>query len=90
MKTNEELQRDVRQAIKWEPLLKAVEIRVIATEGVITLTGTVDSYRKKAEAEAAARSVAGVQAVVEEIEVRFDNNLFSKNDSEIAAEGWVT
>jgi osmotically-inducible protein OsmY len=86
MKTNEELQRDVRQAIKWEPLLKAAEIRVIAKEGVITLTGTVDSYRKKAEAEAAARSVAGVQAVVEEIEIRFDNSLFSKNDNEIAAE----
>jgi osmotically-inducible protein OsmY len=86
MKTNEELQRDVRQAIKWEPLLKAVEIGVIAKGGVITLTGTVDSYRKKAEAEAAARSVAGVQAVVEEIEIRFDNSLFSKNDNEIAAE----
>jgi osmotically-inducible protein OsmY len=86
MKTNEELQRDVRQAIKWEPLLKAMEIGVIAKEGVITLTGTVDSYRKKAEAEAAARSVAGVQAVVEEIEIRFDNSLFSKNDNEIAAE----
>lgn len=93
MKTNEELQRDVRQAIKWEPLLRAVEIGVIAKEGVITLTGTVDSYRKKAEAEAAARSVAGVQAVVEEIEIRLDNSLFSKSDNEIAAEvlnafGW--
>ena len=66
--------------------MKAVEIGVIAKDGVIILTGTVDSYRKKAEAEAAARSVAGVQAVVEEIEIRFDNSLFSKNDSEIAAE----
>jgi len=66
--------------------LKDVEIGVVAKEGVITLTGTVDSYRKKAEAEAAARSVAGVQAVVEEIEIRFDNSLFSKNDNEIAAE----
>jgi osmotically-inducible protein OsmY len=86
MKTNEELQRDVRQVIKWEPLLKTSEIGVIAKEGVITLTGTVDSYRKKAEAEAAARSVAGVQAVVEGIEIRFDNSLFSNNDNEIAAE----
>jgi osmotically-inducible protein OsmY len=86
MKTNEELQRDVRQAIKWEPLLKAVEIGVIAKDGVITLTGTVDSYRKKTEAETAARSVAGVHAVVEEIEIRFDNSLFSKNDNDIAVE----
>jgi len=86
MKTNEELQRDVQLAIKWEPLLKDEEIGAVAKAGVVTLTGTVDSYRKKAEAEAAARSVAGVQAVVEEIEIRFDNSSFSKNDNEIAAE----
>ena len=28
MKTNEELQKDVQDAMKWEPLLKAAEIGV--------------------------------------------------------------
>ena len=43
MKTNADLQRDVQEAIKWEPLLSAAEIGVIAKAGVITLTGQVDS-----------------------------------------------
>lgn len=72
MKTNEELQKDVQDAIKWEPLLHAAKIGVIAIDGVITLTGTVDSYAKKLEAEDATKNVAGVRAVVEKIEVKYD------------------
>ncbi len=83
MKTNEDLQKDVQEAIKWEPLLHAAEIGVIAKDGVVTLTGTVDSYAKKMEAEAAAKSVAGVKAVVEKIEVKFSNS-FKKSDTDIA------
>ena len=62
MKTNQDLQKDVQDAIKWEPLLNAAEIGVIAKDGVITLTGTVDSYSKKLEAEGAAKNVSGVKA----------------------------
>ena len=83
MKTNEGLQKDVQDAIKWEPLLNAAEIGVIAKDGVITLTGTVDSYAKKSEAEKAAKSVTGVKAVVEEIEIRF-GTYGKKTDTEIA------
>jgi osmotically-inducible protein OsmY len=86
MKTNAELQRDVQEAIKWEPLLSAGEIGVTAKEGIVTLTGTVDSYWKKSEAEVAAKNVAGVKAVVEKIEIKFANNSFKKDDNEIAAE----
>jgi len=83
MKRNEDLQKDVQDAIKWEPLLNAAEIGVIAKDGVITLTGTVDSYAKKSEAEKAAKSVTGVKAVVEQIEIRF-GSYGKKNDTEIA------
>jgi len=69
MKTNEVLQKDVQDAIKWEPLLSAAEIGVIAKNGMITLTGTVDTYAEKSEAEEAAKKVTGVKAVVEEIQV---------------------
>jgi len=86
MKTNADLQKDVQDAIKWEPLLSAAEIGVIAKGGVITLTGQVDSYWKKTEAEEAARNVAGVKAVVEKIEIKFANDSFKKDDSEIATE----
>jgi osmotically-inducible protein OsmY len=44
MKTNEELQKDVRDAIKWEPLLSAAEIGSVVKDGVVSLTGEVDSY----------------------------------------------
>lgn len=85
MKTNENLQRDVQDAIKWEPLLNAAEIGVIAHNGVVTLTGTVDSYAKKIEAEEAAKNVGGVKAVVEKIDIKFSGT-WRKDDTEIATE----
>ena len=85
MKTNEELQKDVQDAIKWEPLLHAAEIGVIANDGIITLTGNVDSYPEKAEAEYAAKNVAGVLAVVEKINIDF-KNWDSTSDADIAKE----
>lgn len=74
MKTNEDLQRDVMDAIKWEPLLNAAEIGVTVKDGVVTLTGVVDNYLKKIEAEEAAMNVRGVKAIVEKIEVEFNES----------------
>ncbi|MEM0575663.1 BON domain-containing protein [Flavobacterium polysaccharolyticum] len=85
MKTNAELQTDVQNAIKWEPLLNAAEIGVTAKDGVISLTGVVDSYAKKVEAENAAKKVIGVKALVEKIEVKFPSS-FVKTSLEIANE----
>ena len=82
--SNEDLQRDVQDAIKWEPLLNAAEIGVTAKDGVITLTGTVDSYAKKLEAEDAAKSVRGVKAVVVKLDIKFGSDWEKKDDSEIA------
>jgi len=85
MKNNSELQTDVQNAIKWEPLLNAAEIGVTAKDGVVSLTGVVDSYAKKMEAENAAKKVIGVKALVEKIEVRFPSS-WSKTNAEIANE----
>ena len=85
MKTNEDLQKDVLNAIKWEPLLNAAEIGVTAKDGIVTLTGVVDSYAKKLEAEDATKNVAGVKAVVEKIEIRFSSK-GQKPNGEIATE----
>ena len=85
MKTNEELQKDVQNAIKWEPLLNAAEIGVTAEDGVVSLTGVVDSYPKKLEAENAAKNVAGVKAVVENIEIKL-SSLWNKSNVDIANE----
>lgn len=85
MKNNSELQTDVQNAIKWEPLLNAAEIGVTAKDGVVSLTGVVDSYAKKLEAENAAKKVIGVKALVENIEVKFPS-AWSKTNIEIANE----
>ena len=85
MKNNSELQTDVQNAIKWEPLLNAAEIGVTAKDGVISLTGVVDSYAKKLEAENAAKKVIGVKALVEKIEVKFPSS-WAKTNLEIANE----
>jgi osmotically-inducible protein OsmY len=85
MKSNEELQKDVMDAIKWEPLLNAAEIGVTVKDGVVTLSGIVNNYSKKAEAEHAAKNVTGVNAVVEKIEIKFDSNE-KKNDNSLADE----
>lgn len=85
MKNNEKLQTDVENAIKWEPLLNAAEIGVTAKDGVVTLSGVVDNYSKKMQAENAAKKVIGVKAIVENIEVKFPNT-WTKTNEEIANE----
>ncbi len=85
MKSNQELQRDVENAIKWEPLLNPAEIGVTAKDGVVSLTGVVDSYAKKMEAENAAKKVIGVKALIEEIEVKFPSS-WTKTNAEIGNE----
>ncbi len=85
MKTNAELQNDVQDAIKWEPLLNAAEVGVTAKDGVVSLTGVVDSYAKKMEAEGAAKKVIGVKAIVEKIEVKIPAT-WTKTNAEIASE----
>jgi osmotically-inducible protein OsmY len=83
MKSNEQLQKDVMDALKWEPQLHAAEIGVIVHDGIVTLTGTVNNYNKKIAAESATKDVAGVKAVVEKIDVRYDHS-GKKTDDDIA------
>lgn len=85
MKTDVELQKDVQDAMKWEPLLHSAEIGVIVKNGIVTLAGPVDSYAKKLQAEHAARNVSGVRILVENIEVRLPDPR-SKTDVDIASE----
>ena len=86
MKTNAELQKDVQDSIKWEPMLNAAEIGVTVKDGVVTLTGVVDLYSKKTEAQDAAKNVVGVKVVVEKIEVKYNSTWGKKDDNEIATE----
>lgn len=84
MKTDLEIQKDVMAELQWQPFLHAAEIGVSVKNGIVTLTGQVDSYAKKLEAEQAAKKVFGVKAVAEEIQVGL-SPAYRKNDTEIAA-----
>lgn len=83
MKTDQQLQQDVMDELKWDPLLTASEIGVSVKNSVVTLSGYVDSYSKKLAAENAAKRVKGVHAVAEDIEIRLGMD-GRRNDTEIA------
>jgi len=70
MKSDSEIERDVREELKWDPDLDATDIAVSVKNGVVTLTGFTRSYTDRLEAELAAKRVAGVHAVANDIEVR--------------------
>ena len=70
MKSDSEIERDVRDELKWDPDLDATDIAVSVKNGVVTLTGFTRSYTDRLEAELAAKRVAGVHAVANDIEVR--------------------
>jgi osmotically-inducible protein OsmY len=83
-KTDEEIQRDVLAELKWEARVQPNEIGVAVKNGIVTLTGTVDSFTKKWAAEEAAERVRGVVAVANEIEVRLPTSA-ERTDGDIAA-----
>lgn len=70
MKTDEELRASVIAEFEWNPRIKSKQIGVIVKDGAVTLTGMVESYIEKIDAERAAKSVQGVRAVAEDIEVK--------------------
>jgi len=79
--TDEEIQKDVLAELKWDAQVQPNEIGVSVKDGVVTLTGWVDSYLKRWAAEDAAHRVGGVKAVANDIEVK----LFSeRTDADIA------
>ncbi len=87
MKTDAELQQHVMDELKWEPTIHAAEIGVAVKDGVVTLSGSVDSYGKKWAADRAAKRVFGVKAVTDEIKVTLAGS-YKRTDKEIAE--WAT
>jgi osmotically-inducible protein OsmY len=67
--------------LQWDPSVKAAEIGVHVKDGVVTLSGYVDSYSKRWAADRAAARVFGVKAVVEVIQVRLPDPLKRPDES---------
>ena len=69
--------------ISSEPYLNSSDIGVSCKNGVVTLGGKVDAYYKKMAAENAAKRVAGVKVVAENIEVGLAS-ISNRTDTDIA------
>lgn len=83
MKSDIEIQKDVIEQLKWEPFLNASQIGVAVKNGIVTLSGQVDTYSKKILAEKTVKKVAGVKAIAEDIQVGISPS-YKKTDTEIA------
>ena len=85
MRADSDIKRDVEEELKWEPNVDATDIAVAVKNGVVTLTGFVRSYAHKLAAERAAKSVAGVVGLANDLEVRLPG-ADERPDPEIARE----
>jgi osmotically-inducible protein OsmY len=83
MKTDTQLQTDVLAELRWDPSVNAAAIGVEATNGVVTLTGEVATFSEKWDAERIAQRVAGVGALVIQIDVMLPG-LSVRSDADIA------
>lgn len=70
MRLDADIKRDVEDELRWDPSIDATDIGVAVHNGVVTLSGFVRSYAEKTEAERAAKRVAGVVGVADDLEVR--------------------
>ena len=84
VRSDEDIQRDVLEELAWEAEVQANEIGVAVNDGIVTLTGWVDSFPKKWAAERAAHRVRGVVAVANDIDVRLPGSA-ERTDADIAA-----
>jgi osmotically-inducible protein OsmY len=77
------LRQDVERELGWEPIVRSAEIGVAVKDGIVTLSGVVDSQAAKRAAERAAARVLGVKAVSSQLEVD-QIGLKGRTDADIA------
>ncbi len=79
------IRNDVLAELEWNPMIaKPTQISVAVNNGVVTLTGTVNSYVEKMAAERAAKRVWGVRALADDLQVKLPSESV-RSDSDIAA-----
>ena len=83
-RTDEQIASDVLDELKFDGQLQPNNIGLSVRDGVVTLTGFVDSYLKRWTAEDLALRIRGVKAVANDIEIRLPSSA-QRDDSELAA-----
>lgn len=82
-KTDSQLQQDILAELRWDPKINAAHIGVEVLKGVVTLSGHVDSFVEKWNAEQAVKRVPGVKILAVELDVMLPNDN-KRSDTEIA------
>ena len=83
-KSDSELKNDVLAELEYEPSVKVTDIGVLVKDGAVTLNGYATSYGEKCDAVCAAKRVAGVNAIADDIEVKLPDSQ-CQTDGDIAA-----
>lgn len=83
MSNDRQLQQDVIAELGWDAAIDASRIGVEARDGIVTLTGHVESYAQKWAAERAAQRVSGVKGVAVEMNVVLPGSS-QRTDADIA------
>ena len=81
--TDVRLRNFVVRELDWDPDVDDSGIGVSAKDGVVTLTGRIDTYAGKLAAERVAKRVRGVRAVANDLVVHLKGDW---NDADIAAD----
>ena len=68
--TDLDLRKNVESELHWEASVDAAEIEIASKAGVVTLSGSVQSYWERTAAEQATLRVFGVKAIANELEIR--------------------
>ena len=84
MKTDSELKTDILNELAWDPLVPETRVGVAVGDGVVTLTGHLDTYAEKVATQRAVERVGGVKAIAMEMEV-IPLGVHRHSDTEIAA-----
>ena len=71
--SNDDLARYVTDELYWDPKVDSAAIAVSVDDGVVTLRGTVGSFREKVDAKHDAERIYGVKDVKNELQVRILN-----------------
>jgi osmotically-inducible protein OsmY len=83
MKTDAQLKKDVSAEFEWDPSINASHVGVAVDNGVVTLTGHLNTFAEKYAIERAVQRVQGVKAIAVELDVKLEPG-HKRSDSEIA------
>jgi osmotically-inducible protein OsmY len=83
MKTDAELKKDVIDELSWDPEVASTAIGVAVKDGIVTVSGHLDTYAQRFAVERALQRVHGVKAIALELDVKLSPQ-HKQSDTEIA------